>query len=158
MATSNFWTQDIFPLMAIDDSDMDYIEAHEFYSALKEHLDEANDGLMFFRITVKIGYYCGSQFYIELTEDADNAGFTEKGAQYADNESCRDYLYLCLSEAKRKYAAEQRKVCKLIRKIGADWGFEEYIVTARFSNGETWYTKAEQATQRERIKAALLAE
>lgn len=158
MATSNFWTQDNFPLMAIDDSDMDWIEANEFYAGLKEQLDEANDGLMFFRITVKSGYYCGSQFYVEMTEDADNAGFTENGAEYADNESTRDHLDMCLSQAKRKYAAEQRKVCKLIRKIGAEWGFEEYIVTARFFNGETWYTKAEQATQRERIKAALLAE
>lgn len=157
MATSNFWTQDNFPLYAIDDSDMDWMEADEFYSGLKEHLDDVNDGLTFFRITVRYGYYCGAQFYIEMTEDADNAGFTENGAEFADNESTRDYLDMCLSQAKRKYEAEQRKVCKLMKKIGEAWGFEQYAVSARFSNGETWYTKVEQAAQEEQPDAAMLA-
>lgn len=157
MATSNFWTQDNFPLYAIDDSDMDWMEADEFYSGLKEHLDDVNDGLTFFKITVRGGYYCGAQFYIELTEDADNAGFTEDGAEYVDNESAWDYIGKCRSAAIRAYEAERRKLLKLMRKTADAWGFEQYAVSARFSNGETWYTKVEQAAQEEQTDAAMLA-
>ena len=39
---------------------------------------------------------------------------------------------MCLSEAKRKCAAERRKVCRLIEKIGSAWGFEHYYCTAIF--------------------------
>lgn len=156
MATSNFWTQNNWPLYAVDDSNMDWWEAQDFYNDVEERLADVNKGLRFFQIEVKSGYYCGAQFYITMTRDADDAGFTENGAEYADNTSTRDFLDMCLSEAKRKCEAEARKVCRLMKKIGAEYGFEEYIVTARFSNGETWYRKAADATKREQIKAALL--
>lgn len=38
-------------------------------------------------------------------------------------------------------AVERKKVDAAINKIMADYGYEEYGVYARFSNGETWYSK-----------------
>lgn len=36
---------------------------------------------------------------------------------------------------------EEIKVNEFLDKLKSDYGFEEYGVSARFSNGETWYSK-----------------
>lgn len=142
MSTPNFRTQSNFDLWLFDDTEMDWLEANEFFACLKEELDEQNDGLTFFRIELKSGYYGGVQFFVEVSRYADNAGFTEDGSEYADNESCRDYLDMCRSKAVRKYDAEIRKVNRLMKKIGEAWGFEKYFCACIFSNGEAIYRKA----------------
>lgn len=155
MSTPNFRTQSAFPLYCFDDSDMEWWEAEDYFSMVRDDLDELNSELSFFRITLESGYYCGVQFYVELTDAADNAGFTERGAEYADNQSCRWYLDMCLSQAKRKFESEQRKVCKLMRRAADAWGFDEYVCVAVFSNGEALYDRADNP--RARLKAAAIA-
>ena len=113
-----------------------------FYEDILRDLEEENTGLLFHEISIESGYYDGLQLYVTLTHAADHAGFTENGPEYADNESTRYYLDLCRSAAIRKYEAEQRKVNKLLAKIGRAYGMDKLAIYARFSNGETWYTKA----------------
>ena len=40
-----------------------------------------------------------------------------------------------------EYEAEQRRINKLLAKIGRAYGMDRLSVYARFSNGETWYRK-----------------
>lgn len=142
MSTANFRTQKNFPLYCYDDSELDYWESQWLYQDVKNDLDSANDDFAFFKIKIESGYYCGLQFYVTLTDCADNAGFTEDGAEYADNESCRYWFDMYLSQAKRKFEAETRKVNKILSRLASDWDFEEYYCVGRFSNGEAIYTKA----------------
>jgi hypothetical protein len=113
-----------------------------FYEDIMKDLEEENAGLLFHEITIESGYYEGLQLYVTLTHAADNAGLTENGPEYVDNESTRYYLDLCRSAAIRKYEAEQRKVNRILAKIGRAYGMDKLAIYARFSNGETWYTKA----------------
>ncbi len=155
MSTANFRTQANWPLYCFDDSEMDWVEAQDYFDDLQEVLDNLNSGLTFFNVKLASGYYCGVQFLFELAHYADEAGFTDDGAEYADNESCRYYLDMCLSQAKRKFESERRKVLKKIAEIALAYGFDEYVVVARFSNGETWYDKA--SNNRARLKSAAIA-
>ena len=113
-----------------------------FYEDILADLEEVNKDLLFHEITIESGYYSGLQLYVTLSHAADHAGFTENGPEYVDNESTRYYLDLCRSAAIRKYEAEQRKVNKILAKIGRAYGMDKLAIYARFSNGETWYTKA----------------
>jgi hypothetical protein len=128
----------------LSDVEQEYDELAEmfFYEDILRELEDINRGLLFHEISIKSGYYEGQQLYVTLTNAADHAGFTENGPEYADNESTRDYLDLCLSAAIRKYEAEQRKVNRILAKIGRAYGMDKLAIYARFSNGETWYTKA----------------
>jgi hypothetical protein len=113
-----------------------------FYEDIFRELEEINKELLFHEISIESGYYEGLQLYVSLTHAADHAGFTDNGPEYADNESTRYYLDLCRSAAIRKYEAEQRKVNRILAKIGRAYGMDKLAIYARFSNGETWYTKA----------------
>ena len=112
-----------------------------FYEDVLRDLEEINAGLLFHEISIKSGYYAGLQLFVELNNAADYAGFTEDGPEYLDNESAREYFDLCRSHAIRKYEAEQRKINKILAKIGGAYGMDKLAIYARFSNGETWYTK-----------------
>ena len=142
MSTPNFYTQSSFPLYVYDDSKMEWYEAQDYFNDMEQDLNEANENFKFFHITLRSGYYSGVQLYVELTEEADNAGFTEQGAYYADNDSCRYWLDMCLSEAKRKFGTEMRKVNKEMKKLADAWEFEQYLCIGIFSNGEAVYRKA----------------
>jgi hypothetical protein len=113
-----------------------------FYEDILADLEEINAGLLFHEITIESGYYEGLQLYVTLNHAADNAGFTESGPEYLDNYNSQYYFDLCRSAAIRKYEAEQRKINKILAKIGRAYGMDKLAIYARFSNGETWYTKA----------------
>ena len=98
--------------------DFDELAEMFFYEDILQDLEEVNDGLLFHEISIESGYYDGLQLYVTLTHAADNAGFTDNGPEYADNESTRYYLDLCRSAAIRKYEAEQRKVNRILAKVG----------------------------------------
>ena len=121
--------------------DFDEYSADEFRYDLVNSIDAENENLLFHRITIRGGYYDGLQLYVNLTSDADQAGFTENGPEYVENDDTRYYFDLCRSAAIRKYQAEQRKVNRILAKIGRAHGMEKLAIYARFSNGETWYTK-----------------
>lgn len=157
MSAPNFRTQRNFPLYCKDDSGMAWCEAEDFYRDMQADLDNLNSDLYFFKIEIRSGYYVGSQLYVEISDYAEEAGFNEDGAtRWADSEHCRYYLDMYPSEAKRRFATEQRKVCRILEKIGATWGFEKYYCRAIFSNGEAVYEKCEN-TNRSRVRESALA-
>lgn len=121
--------------------DFDEYSADEYKYDLLTTIAAENENLRFHKITIRGGYYDGLQLYVHLTNYADQAGFTEDGPEYVDNESARYYLDMYRSQAIRKYQAEQNKVRRILEKIGRAHGMYKLGVYARFSNGETWYTK-----------------
>lgn len=149
MSAPNF-KENSFPLYCIDDSDMDWF----FYDDVQEDIDELNKELRFFKISVESGYYCGAQLWVDVTREADNAGFSD-GDYDTENWYCRYWLDMCRSEAIRKWGVERRKVLRMLEKLADCWGFEEYVCTARFSNSEAWYEKA--SNKMARLKAAAIA-
>ena len=123
------------------DPEFDELAEMFFYEDILRDLEEENAGLLFHEITIQSGYYEGLQLYVELTHAADNAGFTDAGPEYVDNYSARYYFDMYRSQAIRRYESEQRKVNKILDRIGRAYGMDKLGVYARFSNGETWYTK-----------------
>lgn len=119
----------------------DYYGAQEFCDELENRCQEENKNLRFFKISVKSGYYNGLQLYVELSRDANNAGFTDGGPTYLENDDAHYYFDMCRSKCIRAYESEKRRVNKILAKIGADYDMDKLGIVARFSNGETWYTK-----------------
>ena len=135
MGAANFWSMDNFPIYA-NMEEMDWIEEHEFYSSLKEIVDEFNYDLLFFKVSLKSGYYEDVQFYVEDKEDF---------GKYMDeftNEDCHYYFDVCRSVAIRKYHSEINKINRWLKKTSKEWGFTELGIVGRFSNGEVIYRKA----------------
>jgi hypothetical protein len=119
----------------------DEILAQEFFDDLEKRCQEENENLKFFEISVKSGYYDGLQLYVDLTQAANNAGFTDHGPGLIENDDAHYYFDMCRSKCIRAYEAEKRRVNKILAKIGAAYGMDKLGIFARFSNGETWYTK-----------------
>lgn len=163
MATSNFITQDDFPLYVMDDPTylvcsacgevceegedccpicgeslstcFDDLAAEELIDEMKTYIGEANEQLTAYEIQIKSGYYTGLQLYVvELLPDpSDYPDFDNSDAHY--------YFDMCLSKAKRFHAAQKRKTIRLMDQIASQMGMDKLGIYARFSNGETWYTK-----------------
>lgn len=171
MGTANFWTMDNFPLWArnfyeegkicpeckvMQDSendecefcghDLSNVEAESLYDEceagficdeIDKKLEDINNDLIFHKIELKSGYYSGVQFYCDtkhFNEDKD-------GELDLDNDDAHYYYDMCRSQARRKYKSEVKKINKILKEIATNYGFEAYGVSARFSNGETWYSK-----------------
>ena len=154
MGTCNFRTMQNFDLWAVagsrfyDDETGEYNDVDEyfFYQDVRADLEEINAGLLFHDISIISGYYDGLQLFVDTTSDADAAGFGDD--QYLfdtlrgpDNYNTRYYFDLCRSAAIRKYQAEQRKINRILAKLGRVYDFDKLGIVARFSNGETWYQK-----------------
>ena len=125
----------------LEREEYDYAEAEAFFDNVNEKLDEINAGLTFYKIELRCGYYSDSQFYVDLTEAADCAGFSEPDdPKYGpDNESCRYWLDMCRSEALRKHDREIRKVNKLLEQLADEFEFDRLGCLGVFSNGEAVY-------------------
>ena len=121
--------------------DYDADAAQCFVNDLEYRCKEENKNLKFFEISVKSGYYDGLQLYVDLTQNADNAGFTDNGPEYLENDDAHYYFDMCRSKCIRAYESEKRRVNEILSKIGADYGLDKLGIFTRFSNGETWYTK-----------------
>ena len=119
--------------------------ANDFYNGVQDELDSINENFTFHKIVLKSGHYTDVQFYVEITDDADSAGFSADNLddpRYGpDNESCRYYLDMCRSVAIRKYRAEQNKVKKALARLAADFGFIKLACVDIFSNGEAIYAQ-----------------
>lgn len=124
--------------------EFDFFEAEEFCNDLEKRCQDENENLRFFKISVKNGYYDGLQLFVELTQDAGNAGFTERGPEYLENDDAHCYFDMCRSKCIRAYESEKRKINKILAKIGTTYGMDRLGIFARFSNGETWYCKLEE--------------
>lgn len=81
---------------------------------------------IFFEIVLTAGYYEGGCIDYIQTEEPDN------------------YEYLGFDTEQDAHDAmvkEELEVNKVIDKIKTDYGYPEYAIAARFSNGEAWYTE-----------------
>lgn len=112
-------------------------------SQLTAAMDDLNSELTFFRVSLESGYYEGVQFYVDEPESP---------PQELDNEDCRYNWDLCRSVAIRKRKAERRKVIRWMDRTAGEWGMEQLVCTARFSNGEAMYERAD--TVNARVRAA----
>ena len=100
--------------------------------------------LQFFEITLKDGYYCGLQFYVEETG---NMRYID--VEDVDNEETRYYYDMCKSEFLRKYNSE----INLLPKLAKFFSFEEYYCRGIFSNGEAVYCKVENTNRAKLLRA-----
>ena len=162
MATSNFKSMADFPLIAKEDMRIKYcphcemgVDAAEKcgecgadLSDVESEYDEMgmidlvtgmeawcasmNERQPFYKVSVESGYYCGVQFYVE-----ENYYKIEEW----DNEDCRNELDMCRSEMLRKYKAAGNMIRRELEKARKELGMVELGIVARFSNGETLYTK-----------------
>lgn len=166
MATSNFRTQDDFPLFATTIFDPYEYEDEDTGETLysdgdawlfrycQKQIDELNATLEFYELRLEDGHYSGVQTFLErrerggcavpLSEDYTAKEWREMRAEarkypgsYYSWEFSRPY-----SEQVRAEQREREKIinfCKTV--LNREFAFDEYAVSARFSNGETWYTK-----------------
>ena len=105
--------------------------------------------LQFFEITLKDGYYCGLQFYVEET-----GSMRYICVEDVDNEETRYYYDMCKSEFLRKYNSEINFINKkLLPKLAKFFGFEEYYCGGIFSNGEALYYKVENTNRAKLLRA-----
>ena len=105
--------------------------------------------LQFFKITLKDGYYCGLQFYVEEIGD-----MAYIDVENVNNEETRYYYDMCKSEFLRKYNSEINFINKkLLPKLAKFFSFEEYYCGGMFSNGEALYYKVENTNRAKLIRA-----
>ena len=105
--------------------------------------------LNFFEVTLKDGYYCGLQFYVE---EIGNMRYID--VEDVDNEETRYYYDMCKSEFLRKYNSEINFINKkLMPKLAKFFSFEEYYCGGMFSNGEALYYKVENTNRAKLIRA-----
>ena len=137
MATGNFVTMDDFPLYVSNEeqNEADDFEQMELCSMIQDELDDFNADLLFFKVSLKSGYYEGIQFYVEDKYDFG------KYMESWDNYDCQYYFDMCRSVTIRKYTSEINKVNRFLKSIAKKYGFIKLEVSARFSNGEVIYTR-----------------
>lgn len=106
----------------------------EMMRDMQKVADKLNEVQDFYTVSVESGYYTGCQFYV-----ADK--YYDVSAM--DNEEARDEFGMCRSEMLRRFKVAGNTIRRELRKAAKDLGIGEYLCTARFSNGEAWYTKVE---------------
>ena len=179
MSTSNFKTQEGFPLFATKQFDGFYYEDEETGEEIwtdgdawacrkaQDEIEEFSENLKYYGIELKGGYYSGVQ--VVLTRRNSPGGYE---LEYAEDYTAEEWANR-RKEEKQYYGgyydfdlpyaervkAEQREIEKIIKYcrtvLHENYGFDEYVVTVRFSNGETWYGLASE--ERNRLKAAAIA-
>lgn len=177
MATCNFTTQNNFPLFATkhfdgyyyedeDTGETEYVENIDFngFEQAQKLVDEFNGGLNYFQLRLECGYYNGVQTLLEDKTDSYGCAFLTKYYSAADWKKgraeekayygCYDDFDMSYSDRKKAEQRELRKILNFCRtKLKDLYDFDEYVCTARFSNGETLYGLA--SNERNRIKAAI---
>ena len=120
-----------------------------FSETIDDILHTLKRELQFFKITLKDGYYCGLQFYVEET-----GNMRYICVEDVDNEETRYYYDMCKSEFLRKYYSEINFINKkLLPKLAKFFSFEEYYCRGIFSNGEAVYCKVENTNRAKLIRA-----
>ena len=120
-----------------------------FSETVNDILHTLKRELQFFKITLKDGYYCGLQFYVE---EIGNMRYID--VEDVDNEETRYYYDMCKSEFLRKYYSEINFINKkLLPKLAKFFGFEEYYCGGIFSNGEALYYKVENTNRAKVLRA-----
>lgn len=152
MATANFYTQNDFRLMAgefslpiypVDENGEENTAAEpieyetDFYSIdeAQRKIDEINGGLRFYKLRLQDGNYSGVQIVVDDSEIPDEWYFEHYSKEAFADYGVNSYIL------RRMIQAEKKRINNKILPLFKEYGFDEYIVAARFSNGETWYNK-----------------
>lgn len=98
-------------------------------TSIQKRLTDLNSGLLFHKVSVESGYYYGLQLYVEECHNPN---------EY-DNIDCRCYFDMYRSVAIRRYNSEVNKLCRVLRRLGAEFGFVELSCVDVFANGEAFY-------------------
>ena len=139
MGTCNFVSQNGFSLYALDSDCFENADDEYWYiSEVIDRLERVNEYLEDaampydapYSIEVRAGYYAGYQLYVHGVEDE---GDYIESLMYDAGLSEEDAVKV-LEDG----ADECRKQLKY---VAGSFGFDCYRVSARFSNGETWYEK-----------------
>lgn len=115
--------------VSLDDCECDYV-----MKEMDKVAAELNDIQPFYTVTVESGYYSGIQFYV----DARYGDVTE-----LDNSDSQYEFGMCRSKMLRKFKVAGNKIRKALYKAKDALGLDELICTARFSNGEAWYSRVD---------------
>lgn len=123
-----------------------YLDEYVYNNELKEiddKIDEFNDTLIFHKVEIKSGYYQGVQFYVDCKYrvNRNNELYDFETDEDVQLEYDFDSKYNTIAEMQKGYEDEIHKINSWLERIGKNFGFEKYGVVARFSNGETMYTK-----------------
>jgi len=155
MATSNFITQKDFDLYAttiFDTTEEEYYEQGLDYvfEELQNEINEINDKLDFFKITLKSGYYAGIQTFVEQRNKYNEYDEPLYIVDNYDNLDKYDSKDIYKTYGYNKYILKRKieKEIKLInnkylKSLQPIYDFDCYRVVGRFSNGETIYEKVE---------------
>ena len=134
MSTCNYYTTEEWAPLVVyesDDADDEAMEAE----AVSEAAREFSDGLRWYRVEIRGGYYAGLQFDALKTEDGDMA-------DGIDDETARDWYNMTAQEIEADMARERRAIKNWLRGwIGCGW--RELGVAGVFSNGEAVYYQIE---------------
>lgn len=175
MATHNFYEQDNFPLFVT--TIFDYSEEIDeetgeticyegdpyLMQELKEEVDAFNRELEYYQLELQDGYYSGVQLvlrdYDEVHESYQELSnrFTMKewNKERREERQWRGYNYyypLPYRQQQKAEQAELKKILAFVRKrLFEEYGFEEYVCVAAFSNGDAWYDKV--SNERAKLKS-----
>lgn len=177
MATNNFRTQDNFPLFATTIFDGYYYEDEEtgegkyfdgdtwLYEYAEKKIEEFNNSLQYYRISLESGYYSGVQIILEEKQGVyvyipHSGDFTPKEWKELRAEEKKNYgryhdfdlPYAERVKAERKEIAKIERYCRTV--LQEEYSFDEYVCTARFDNGEAFYGLASNESNKIKSKIA----
>lgn len=152
MAAANFKYQENFdlwagdfsiPLYPIDDNGdedenaapVDYLFDDYAYNEAQAKIDEVNNGLKFYKLRLSAGYYAGTQIEIDDGEAPDEYYLQHYRRDVFAEYGVNSYVL------RRMIQAEQQRINSVLLPLFKEYGFNKYTISARFSNGETWYTQ-----------------
>lgn len=110
-----------------DEVNSDYI-----FEEMEKVAKRMNAEQPFYSVSVESGHYCGLQFYV-----SENYWKIEQ----MDNQESQEEFGMCRSKMLRKYRTAGNYIRRELNKAKKDLGLYELGIFAKFSNGETMYTK-----------------
>lgn len=141
--TSNFWSMDNFPIWAKTYEEFDDYAFDKETKQINNKIDNFNNTLIFHTVELKSGYYQGVQFYVDYKYrvNRNNELYDFETDEDVQEEYDFDGKFNTIVEMQKGYEEEIDVINNWLEHVGKDFGFEKYGVVARFSNGETMYTK-----------------
>lgn len=116
--------------------EFDALIYEEWASNVRAELETLGDGLEFHRVELKPGYFAGTQVYVHERYGLDGTN------EWDDEESI--YAFgMRREELMTVYHDEEARITEWMRDTLPAFGFREHVAFARFGNGETWYTLAD---------------
>jgi hypothetical protein len=139
--TSNFWSQDNFPIFALGENwgeGEDDIE-EEIYE-LRDEIEDLDEELEYYSVELKPGYYQGVQLYVD--EDERDSYYNYWWNNIAPDDAILE-PYGDIDPSEKDIEESKKRDSKKIFDFAKKWEFSNYGVAYQFDNGETGYSKIE---------------